>query len=92
MSSEKECLLLEEGPTVPDDLVINQDKRHYRECASLKAGYECTDRHGEDHAISRLFTAYCFVLHLVCLLLGVSLFLTTTTVSRVDPDLAILGM
>lgn len=93
MSSEKEYLLLEEEQTVPDDLDFNQDRRHCgnQEYSPLEAQCECKDRHLEHHSVSRLFSVYCFILHLVCVLLGVSLFFTTTAVSSNHPDLAMLG-
>lgn len=88
MASEQNFILLDGA--VKDDLILNQDKQHHGECSFLEGGHESEDRQLGHPTISRLLSAYYFILHLVCLLLAVSLFVATT-VSKTHPDLAMLG-
>lgn len=95
MSSDKECLLVEEDYALPEDLNCHQESCNHRDQAypSFEAEYGCDDRpdHPEAQTVSRLFSAYYFTLHLVCVLLAVSLFFTTTRHCGNHPDLAMLG-
>lgn len=92
MSSEKKRLLWEER-AMPDDLDFDRNRRHHTndESSPIEAERELTDRHLENCTHSRFILTYHFMLHLVCLLLGVSLFFTITVTSRNHRDLAMLG-
>lgn len=78
---------------MPDDLVLDRNRRHHTddEYSPLKSGRAFKDHHLENRTKSRLLSTCYLMLHLVCLLLGVSLFFDVTATSRDHRDLAMLG-
>lgn len=95
MSSENVCFPptepSKEEQIIPDDLFSEKNEQHLRKCSDLEAGCGSTGRHLKLATTSHSLSVYYYILHFLCILLGVSLFYTTTTTSKAHLDLTMLG-